>query len=118
MKNLIPATLLAGWLSILIALPSSGQELKDAIKSNPPELVTALVARSGGIFRRIYTYETESGRHFYLRQKLRGVKDVRPYEVQHPYWHKTQEGFRRWNPVVNGATDGALGYFAISGAKK
>lgn len=83
-----------------------------------PEPVKAMVARDGGIFRRIYTYETESGRRFYLRQKLRGVKDVRPYEVQHPGWHKIQEGFKRWNPVVSGGTDAALGYFAVTGAKK
>jgi len=99
-------------LALTLALSAGAQELKPQIPtaiteapayvvlSAAPELIKGVVSRSGGIFRRVYTYETESGRKFFYKSKLSGVADLRAYEDQHPIWNKIQIGSKRWNPVA------------------
>lgn len=68
--------------------------------SNVVEKPTELVKIRGKFGHRRFIHRTDAGILVELPHRIRGVKDIRPYEEQHPVWEKTQTGAKRWSPVA------------------
>jgi hypothetical protein len=67
----------------------------DVEVGKPVELTMVL----GKLGHRQFLYRTEAGALVRLPHRIRGTKDIRPYDEQHPVWVKAQKGAEHWSPV-------------------
>lgn len=47
-----------------------------------------------------YTYEADSGEQFETTERLKHVKDLRPYENRHPYYSQVEAACKHLAPVA------------------
>lgn len=81
----------------------------DGVVEKPKEVVKVL----GALGHRRFIHRTTSGALVELPHRIRGCKDIRPYEEQHPIWVKTQKGFERWQHPIQGTANGANGALGV-----
>ncbi len=115
-RNIAALTSLAVIVAISTIAPSfaatSGdtEPLKPAIAIDMPDGVTTITqdkikglveVKKRGKFHSTFIYETEGGRRIDVTSKIKGVPDLRPEEVAHPYETKIHAMSKKWGNDAN-----------------